>query len=94
MINIDVEIYLKNIVKFFKENPNDLLSLVPIEIENEFYDKIKLVALQNTKDGLDAALTKKQLIEICVELNKKHKNNKEPNYNLFQETKFGNICLN
>ena len=35
-MSVDVEIYMNNLVKFFKENPKDLLNLVPKEKEEEF----------------------------------------------------------
>jgi len=28
-MSVDVEIYMNGILKFFRENPNDLLNLVP-----------------------------------------------------------------
>ena len=70
-MNVDVEIYMNNIVKFFKSNPNDLLNLVPKEKEDEFYDKIREVAIENADKGEDAPLTQKQMIDICVVLNGK-----------------------
>jgi hypothetical protein len=36
-MNVDVEIYMNNMVKFFKSNPNDLLNLIPKGKEDEFY---------------------------------------------------------
>ena len=44
-MNVDVEIYMNNIVKFFKSNPKDLLNLVPKEREEDFYDKIREVEI-------------------------------------------------
>ena len=70
-MNVDVEIYMNNIVKFFKSNPKDLLNLVPKEREKDFYDKIKEVAIKNSENGEDAPLTQKQMIDICVVLNGK-----------------------
>jgi hypothetical protein len=68
-MSVDVEIYMNNLVKFFKENPKDLLNLVPKEKEEEFYIKIKEVAYTNYEKGEDAPLTQKQLIDICRVLN-------------------------
>ena len=68
-MSVDVEIYMNNLVKFFKENPKDLLNLVPKEKEEEFYIKIKEVAYTNHEKGEDAPLTQKQLIDICRVLN-------------------------
>ena len=39
--------------------------------ENEFYDKIREVAIKNIDSGEDVSLTQKQMIDICVVLNGK-----------------------
>ena len=67
MMNVDVEIYMNNIVKFFRSNPNDLLNLIPKDKEEEFYEKIREVASKNTEKGEDAPLTQKQMIEMLQE---------------------------
>ena len=94
-MNVDVEIYMNNIVKFFRSNPKDLLNLVPKDKEEEFYDKIREVAIQNSDKGEDAPLTQKQILEICVVVNggapQKPKKKLE---SFIMETKFGNIILN
>ncbi len=48
---VDVEIYMNNIIKFFRENPTDLLNLVPKDKEEYFYTKIKKVAIENYEKG-------------------------------------------
>ena len=97
-MNVDVEIYINNIVKFFKSNPNDLLNLVPKEKENEFYDKIREVAIENADKGEDAPLTQKQMIDICVVLNgktpKEDKVVEEKLESYIMGTKFGPMFLN
>jgi hypothetical protein len=85
---------MNNIVKFFKENPKDLLNLVPKNKEEEFYVKIREVALLNSEKGEDANLTQKQLMEICVILNGKHPVIDKKIKKIFIETKYGQICLN
>lgn len=95
-MSVDVEIYMNNFIRFFKSNPQELISLVPKEKENEFYNKIREVADNNIQDGDEAFLTKKQITEICVELNAK-KPIKEMTNNvsgIIIGTKFGNIFLN
>lgn len=97
-MNVDVEIYMNNIVKFFKSNPNDLLNLVPKDKEEEFYSKIREVAYDNIEKGEDAPLTQKQMINICVVLNgKQPKDEKVVEAKLesyMMDTKFGIIFLN
>lgn len=93
-MSVEVEIYLRNIIKFFKENPKDLLNLIPKEVEENFYEKIKLKAHENITEGMDAALTQKQLLEICVVLNREFTVSLDPEVKYFQNTKHGKICLN
>ena len=93
-MSVDVEIYMNNIIKFFKENPKDLLNLVPKSKEEEFYVKIREVASKNSESGVDANLTQKQLMEICVILNGKDPIIDKKIQGVFLETKFGTICLN
>jgi hypothetical protein len=68
-MSVDVEIYMNNIIKFFKDNPKDLLNLVPKDKENEFYQKMKEQASENYEKGEEIPLTQQQIILICVELN-------------------------
>lgn len=92
-MSVDVEIYLSNLIKFFKQNPKDLLNLIPQDKEEEFYSKVRLIANENIEDGKDPALTQKQFIEICKVLNtvpSKEEEIKLP----FISSKFGPICLN
>ena len=95
-MSVDVEIYMNNLVKFFKENPKDLLNLIPQEKEDEFYKKIREVALINYEKGDEISLTQKQFIDICRELHGQILSTPEtivPN-NIIIQTKFGEICLN
>jgi hypothetical protein len=91
-MNIDVDIYIKNIIKFFKSNPEELLSLVPKNKEHVFYDKIKEVAIINSTNGDEVALTKKQFVDICLEINNYRAGKRTKD--IFQKTKFGDLCLN
>jgi len=68
-MNVDVEIYMNNFIKFFRENPDDLFTLIPKGKEDEFYRKVKLMSLENTQKGDDPSLTQKQILEICVVVN-------------------------
>ena len=68
-MNVDVEVYISGIVKFFKDNPKDLLNLVPKDKEKDFYRMLKKSSFENYEKGDDYVLTRKQIIDICVELN-------------------------
>jgi hypothetical protein len=68
-MSVDVEIYMNNIIKFFRDNPKDLLNLVPKDKEKEFYHKLREQAFENYEKGEEIPLTQQQIILICVELN-------------------------
>jgi predicted P-loop ATPase/GTPase len=107
-MNVDIEIYMNNIIKFFKENPNDLLNLVPKTKEEEFYSKLREVVNQNYEKGEEVNLTKNQIIIICAEIHGKTKKVKEETPKTIDEmlndsrtiekliinTPFGNYSLN
>ena len=93
-MSVDVEIYMNNMIKFFKENPADLLNLIPKSKEEEFYVKIREEAFKNIEKGEDAHLTQKQLMDICVILNGKHPMKDRKVDGVFLTTSYGLICLN
>lgn len=91
-MNVEVEIYLNNIIKFFKQNPNDLLTLIPKEKEEDFYTQIRNIALNNIQEGREPTLTQRQMIDICREINSSVL---KILYDFpHQQSKFGPICLN
>ena len=92
-MNVDVEIYMSNIIKFFKENPQDLLNLVPESKKNEFFDKVREFAITNADKGDEVSLTRQQLIDICVEINGKPKEIAKKS-NIIVNTIYGEYCLN
>jgi len=92
-MNVEVEIYMSNITKFFRENPNELLNLVPDSKKEEFFDKVREMAEFNMDKGDDVSLTRQQLIEICLELNNKPKDTTKKS-NLIIPTIFGEYSLN
>jgi hypothetical protein len=52
---------------------------------------VEVVAVSNSDEGKEIPLTRKQLIEICVELNGSPKKKGE---SIFVETNFGKLFLN
>ena len=89
-MNLDVEIYMNNVIKFFRENPNDLLNLVSKDKEEFFYKKVKEVAIKNYEKGEDVILTHSQILDLCSEINQ----SKEKEINGIQKTIFGDLFLN
>ena len=94
-MSVDVEIYMNNIIKFFRENPMDLINLIPKEKEEYFYTKIKEIAIKNYEKGEDVSLTQSQLIDVCSEINQSDKQVvEEISKNFIQKMKFGYLFLN
>lgn len=92
-MSVDVDIYMNNILKFFKENPNDLLNLIPKDKEDDFYVKIRETANENFEKNGEAGLTRTQLLDICKQLNQEPKKVLEiPN--VIVMTPFGGFSLN
>ncbi len=94
-MNIDVEIYIKNFINFFENNPNELMDLIGDTLKEVFYDKVKEQCYKNLDNGEEITLTQKQLIDIVVDIKKS-----KPDINIlltngvFQKTKYGLISLN
>ena len=86
---------MNNIIKFFRENPVDLMNLVPKEKEEYFYTKIKEVATENYEKGEDVSLTQSQILNVCSEINQPDKQVvEEISKKFIQKTKFGYLFLN
>jgi hypothetical protein len=92
-MNIDVEIYIKNFINFFENNPNELLELIGDALKEVFYDKVKEQCYKNHNNGDEITLSQKQLIDIVVKLKKGDVKIALTN-GVFQQTKFGLISLN
>ena len=68
MSNVDIEIYVSQLINFFESNPNDLIELIGNLQKEEFYHKLREKCEENYKKGEDIVLTKNQIIDIVVEL--------------------------
>jgi hypothetical protein len=93
-MSVDVEIYMNNITKFFKENPKELYNLIPEKKEKEFYDKVRNAAISNEEKGNEISLTQKQLLDICAELHGKSKVSPKVIRAIMVKTEFGYYSLN
>jgi hypothetical protein len=91
-MSLEVDIYMNDIIKFFKDNPNELKLLVPASEEDLFYTEIRKIATENVNNGEDPTLTRKQMIDICVRINRNYTAQKSNQ--IFQNTIYGEICLN
>ena len=96
MKNVDIEVYISNLINFFEKNPNDLLVLIGDLQKYEFYVKLKERAISNFEKGQDYILTKSQIVDVVLELKLPIiKKEKKPYIEkIIQRTKFGDIILN
>jgi hypothetical protein len=105
MSNVDVEIYVSQLINFFENNPNDLIDLIGDVQKDEFYQKVREKCEENVNKGEDIVLTKDQIIDIVIELKMPELENKlKPKKvkvdmiieidKLFKKTKYGLIGLN
>jgi hypothetical protein len=95
-MNVDVEIYLNQFISFFEKNPSSLTELIGDINKDDFFNKVKEQCYINIEKGDDVSLTRSQIIEIVGGLLKVQKNDilVEKTNKLFQDTKFGQFCLN
>jgi len=98
MKNVDIEIYISNLIKFFESNPNDLISLIGEVQKYEFYQKLREVSEDNFRNNQDYILTKQQMVDIIIDLKVPELKNMEDPQEIverhIQKTKWGNIILN
>jgi hypothetical protein len=96
MKNVDIEIYLNQVITFFEKNPNDLMDLIGESQKDEFYLKLRQQCEKNVEEGKDITLTKEQMINIVVDLKIPDIVDKQEVAvnNVVQKTKFGEIFLN
>jgi thioredoxin-related protein len=93
MSNVDIDIYISQIISFFDKNPNELFILIGDLDKDYFFKMIKEVAQENHDKGEDINLTRSQMIDIVVKMNKEIKEQRVVNVP-FMETPYGDICLN
>ena len=96
MKNIDVEIYVSQLISFFETNPNDLITLIGESVKEKFFDKIKKQCYKNAEDGDEISLTQKQIIDIVVELKTEELSHGGTIiiHDVFEQNKVGIFCLN
>jgi hypothetical protein len=70
MKNVDVEVYLTNLINFFEKNPNDLIDLIGELKKTTFYDKLREKSYENFEKGEEYIITQKQLDYIVENVKK------------------------
>ena len=96
MRNVDVDIYVNQFISFFDKNPEELKMLIGNVDKDDFYLKVTEQCYTNVEKGEDPSLTRPQILEIIVKLRKSEITITEETkiYEIYQKTKFGDICLN
>jgi hypothetical protein len=96
MKNVDVEIYVNQLISFFEKNPNDLINLIGDSLKDKFFEKIKKQCMKNAENGEEVSLTQKQIIDIVVEMKSEEvaEGKKLIIHKVFEQNKAGVFCLN
>jgi hypothetical protein len=98
MGNVDCEVYLRQLITFFENNPNDLMDLIGSVQKIEFFNKLRKQCEKNSKEGDDHIITRQQMVDIVIQLKMPEIVNTEESIEkiqgFIQKTKWGNIILN
>jgi hypothetical protein len=96
MKNVDIEIYISNLITFFENNPNDLMVLIGDLQKDNFYKKLRKRCEKNFEEGKDIILSKDQIVSIVVDLKIPEITKQKQKYldKIVQKTSFGDIILN
>lgn len=91
-MNVEIEIYFRNILNFFETNPEQLITLIGSIDKDKFYNKVRQVAQDNFEKLQEPELTRKQMVDLVWELHIEQ--TKEIKRKPFIKTEYGTICLN
>jgi hypothetical protein len=98
MKNIDCEIYVSQLISFFENNPNDLLTLIGDLQKEDFYSKLREQCEKNSKNNGDHVISKQQIVDIIIDLKMPELLSAEESIEkiqgFIQKTKWGDIILN
>jgi hypothetical protein len=67
-MNVDAEIYLKQLFGFFDGNPDALKSLIGELSKEKFYERIRDAVYKKVDSENDMVLSKKQMVDIIKDL--------------------------
>ena len=98
MTNVDIEVYISNLINFFEKNPNDLMVLIGNLQKEDFYEKLRHQCYKNVEKGDDYVISKQQIVDIIIELKIpqliEEANPEKVVKGIVQKTKWGEIILN
>lgn len=97
-MNVDAEIYLKQLFGFFDGNPEALTSLIGDLSKDKFYERIRGAVYNKIGTEDEFILSRKQMIDIIKDLwDEEKKPYEESNFEIidtFLKTEFGFFSLN
>lgn len=98
-MNVDAEIYLKNLFGFFENNPDQLKSLIGELDKDKFFSKVRDKVYSHVEeDKEEFILTKKEMIDIIKNLfDESSELTEEKSFEIeaqFMKTEFGLFSLN
>jgi hypothetical protein len=98
-MNVDAEIYLKNLIGFFETNPDQLKNLIGELDKDKFFSKVRDKVYSNIKeDKEEFILTRKEMIDIIKDLfDENTPLTEEQSFEMeaqFMKTEFGLFSLN
>lgn len=98
MGNVDCEVYLRQLITFFENNPNDLMGLIGSLQKEEFFDKLREQCEKNSQESDDHIITRQQMVDIVIQLKMPELVDNEESVEriqtFVQKTKWGDIILN
>lgn len=98
MGNVDCEVYLRQLITFFENNPNDLMGLIGSLQKEEFFDKLREQCEKNSQESDDHIITRQQMVDIVIQLKMPELVDNEESIEriqtFVQKTKWGDIILN
>ena len=98
MGNVDCEVYLRQLITFFENNPNDLIDLIGSVQKQEFFDKLREQCEKNSQESDDHIITRQQMVDIVIRLKMPEMVNTEESIEkiqgFIQKTKWGDMILN
>ena len=94
-MSVDINIYMAQFKGFFDKNPEQLKLLVGDVNPEKFFDGVRYIVEENSKeDDKPLEPTRKQLINLILDLNGGTKETVEKRLIPFMEHHMGSICLN
>lgn len=98
MGNVDCEVYLRQLIIFFENNPNDLMELIGTVQKQEFFDKLREQCEKNSQESDDHIITRQQMVDIVIRLKMPEMVDTEKSIEkiqgFVQKTKWGDMILN